>query len=427
MASAKLRTTLAGAGLAAGAPFALAPAAAQAIEVTNANPSGPGSLSDAAFGVNSSPTEDTITFASSLSGQTITPAAQLTFDADEVHIVGPGADRLTISGGDQHRIFLFDPDSANDPAEVRGLTLSHGNAGAAAGGAIANVDADLTVVQSVISGSRADHGGGIWFGDNVLTMVDRTTISGNTAADYGGGIYADGGLGAVINSTISGNHSSGAAGMLFNGYAFVYDSTVAGNVSSSSRPGAGVYNESLYTLYLSGSIVAGNTIAGGAISDLSGSFKAQVSLLQGTGDATVTSDGAGHNVFGLDPQLGPLAANGGSTPTRLPAPTSPAIDRGLTTELPLTDQRGVARPFDLPQIANSSASGADGTDIGAVELQAGEVPSPAAVPTPVPVTQSEPKKKCKKKRGKHKKAASSAKKKSKKKCKKPKGKRKKRK
>ena len=62
-----------------------------------------------------------------------------------------------------------------------------------------------------------------------------------------------------------------------------------------------------------------------------------------------------------DPQLAPLAANGGPTPTQVPADGSPAIDHGGTpaTGCPATDQRGVSRPQG------------PACDIGAVELQPG--------------------------------------------------------
>jgi hypothetical protein len=68
-------------------------------------------------------------------------------------------------------------------------------------------------------------------------------------------------------------------------------------------------------------------------------------------DATCGFAGDGDRQNAGDPQLGALAANGGPTPTRLPATTSPLlgavpVDRcqadgaaGVTT-----DQRGVTRP-----------------------------------------------------------------------------------
>ena len=60
--------------------------------------------------------------------------------------------------------------------------------------------------------------------------------------------------------------------------------------------------------------------------------------------------------------------NGGPTPTMAPALASPAVDQGSASGL-ATDQRGALRPVDFPSIPNSSAPGADGSDIGAVEIQ----------------------------------------------------------
>jgi hypothetical protein len=68
---------------------------------------------------------------------------------------------------------------------------------------------------------------------------------------------------------------------------------------------------------------------------------------------------------GADPQLGALADNGGSTPTRLPATTSPLVEAipaaSCFAGIP-TDQRDLTRP------------GFTNCDIGAVELQ----PAPGA-------------------------------------------------
>jgi hypothetical protein len=68
------------------------------------------------------------------------------------------------------------------------------------------------------------------------------------------------------------------------------------------------------------------------------------------------------------PLLGPLQDNGGPTPTMAPAADSPAVDQGAAFGL-AADQRGVARPIDLPSIPNTSAPGGDASDIGAVELR----------------------------------------------------------
>src|SRR5690606_18945172 len=74
------------------------------------------------------------------------------------------------------------------------------------------------------------------------------------------------------------------------------------------------------------------------------------------------------DLSGVDPALAALADNGGPTPTRLPHPGSPAIDR-IPPGTPLlcdgtdpVDQRGVHRPQG------------DGCDVGAVEGQGTSVP-----------------------------------------------------
>ena len=77
---------------------------------------------------------------------------------------------------------------------------------------------------------------------------------------------------------------------------------------------------------------------------------------------------AGGDIVNTDPQLGPLEDNGGPTATMALATTSPAVDRGAAFGL-ATDQRGLPRPFDFSSVPNSSAAGADGSDIGAFELQ----------------------------------------------------------
>ena len=97
--------------------------------------------------------------------------------------------------------------------------------------------------------------------------------------------------------------------------------------------------------------------------------------------ATVTSQGydldstnsCGFNqptdLTNTNPQLGPLADNGGPTMTMALAGTSPALDKGKAASGMTTDQRGKPRPVDLPGIP--AAAGGDGSDIGALELGSG--------------------------------------------------------
>ena len=69
--------------------------------------------------------------------------------------------------------------------------------------------------------------------------------------------------------------------------------------------------------------------------------------------------------------LGPLQNNGGPTFTHALLSGSPAIEGGNSSGSN-TDQRGLARPVDSPAIDN--ATGGDGSDIGAYEVQADILP-----------------------------------------------------
>jgi hypothetical protein len=64
----------------------------------------------------------------------------------------------------------------------------------------------------------------------------------------------------------------------------------------------------------------------------------------------------------LDPQLGPLAQNGGGVPTHAPLNNSPVIGYGFSFGS-ISDERGAARPFGAAVM-----TGSDGSDVGAVEF-----------------------------------------------------------
>jgi len=77
--------------------------------------------------------------------------------------------------------------------------------------------------------------------------------------------------------------------------------------------------------------------------------------------------------------LGPLANNGGPTPTHELLPGSIAIDAGESSGFAV-DQRGEQRPCDQASVAN--AAGGDGADIGAFEVQ-GSCVAPNSPPNAV--------------------------------------------
>jgi hypothetical protein len=386
---------------------------------------------------------DVITFASAISGQTITLpnpgyAGALPQITDAVTIDGPGANLLTIDGNNNSGIFRIAP-PAGEPVVIEGLTLTHGMQ--LSGAAIEDFTAKLTVQDSVITGNTATTiGGGIHeyggFENGAQTQIIGSTISGNTTSSSsgdGGGIAGEYGLGTIIRSTIANNHAgagplSRGGGVYADGVELI-DSTVAGN---SAGVGGGLETSDTD---IRNSIIANNTAfdaeSGHDIWATGAStITARFSLIERY-SATITDAVARSNILGQDPQLAALAGNGGATPTMRLLSSSPAVDCGSSSAT--TDQRGSARPVDLAGRTNSNVAGADASDIGAFELtgsasgscpnfigSSGAGPQPAG-PQPAPQPGSTAKK-CKKKKKKHKKHASAAKKKHKK-CKKKKKKR----
>jgi hypothetical protein len=92
-------------------------------------------------------------------------------------------------------------------------------------------------------------------------------------------------------------------------------------------------------------------------------YSEDYNLIQNTNACLITGPST-HNIYGKDPLLGPLADNGGPTPTHALLPGSPAIDQGSSGGL-TTDQRGQPRIFNFPTYFDAD----DGSDIGAYELQ----------------------------------------------------------
>jgi CSLREA domain-containing protein len=450
--------TLAGASATVGATLAMA-GTAQATDFTVDNlgdttggactaAANDCSLREAIENANLDSVADNILFDSSLSGM-------ITLTSDELYVTGPtdiqgpGAGTLTVSGNDDYGIFRI-VTAPGDPVTISGLTMTDGSTGITCGGAVfsAAAGADLTISDAVVSNSNAGNVGGICSLGPSLT-VERSTVSGNAATDSssgGGGIYARYQL-YIVDSTISGNtaefgggvyprYSGGTSpndyhrgphtirnstivgntatrnggGVYFYGAVYEADrltiesSTIAGNNALGSASGPGGYGGGVRSAdfgygylgaVLDNTIVAGNTAANGD-PDVSGDLlDASFSLIQDPGSAGITEGVTDSNIYAVDPLLAPLADNGGPTQTQaLAFNTSPALDKGMAGALS-TDQRGETRPFDLPTIPNSSAAGADGSDIGAVEMQSLPPDPPAGPAATLPFTPATVAPKCK--------------------------------
>ena len=225
--------------------------------VTNLSDSGPGSLRDALTDVLDG---ETITFNTMLHTPGVkAPMAVITLTSDElvinnnITIVGPGADMMTIArdaSAAPFRIFEITP---NHTVTIEGLTISGGAASDIAGG-IYNDHSDLTVISCVLEDNNAFYGGGAIYNDgfefgSATLVVSDSTLTGNTAG-YGAAIVNDGFFGgtatlSINNTTLSDNTADGYGGAIYNSTGgtaelTINNSTLSGNDGQS---GGAIYND----------------------------------------------------------------------------------------------------------------------------------------------------------------------------------------
>ncbi len=283
------------------------------------------------------------------------------------------------------------------------------------GGGIYQFGGSLTITNSTISNNTAtgdggtptdaNSGGGLYVKTSGQVTIDRTAIFGNSANggfsvhNNGGGVFIDAPSAKIINSTISNNSAIGRAQGAFNtenkgggihqaaNSLEIINSTITANLTQNGtvNQGGGIFSNGTLTMTSStiseNSAVSGgggffigaanlrntiiaNSVSGGDCSrENNSTVNAQYSLIEGTLGCL---NGTNVNNRTGDPMLGPLQNNGGSTQTHALLPGSPAIDKGSSFGL-TSDQRGFTRPIDNASISN--ATGGNGADIGAFEMQ----------------------------------------------------------
>ncbi len=374
--------------------------------VTNLNDSGAGSLRQA---ISDADAGSTITFQTGLTGA-ITLASQLTIDKN-LTIQGPGANFLTISGNDAVRIFEITADNVT----LSGLTIANGRATgeiAQGGGILYTSAGTLTLQQCALSdnsahSSGAGNGPGSYvagFGGGIYNRVGTVnltacTLSNNSASarasvanvanvGRGGGIYNRDGTVNLTACTLSGNSTSASnfhaesfnsGGGIYNddaGTVSLTACTLTDNYAAFYGIGGGIYTD-IKPIIIRNTIIAGNWAGarGPDVSAHNGVTSQGYNLIGNNesvdgleaGNPNANQDIVGTDASPIDPQLGPLADNGGPTMTMAPHPCSPAIDQGKSFGLS-ADQRGQTRPVDNPAIP--PATGGDQSDIGAFEAPA---------------------------------------------------------
>jgi hypothetical protein len=202
------------------------------LTVLNNGDSGPGSLRAAIAGAQSG---DTIVFDPRLDGQTIALTSGELAITQSLRIIGPGVDRLTVSGNNAGRI--FDLTGSGLTVKIASLTISDGLA--AQGGGIENLASNLTLSAVNLSNDQAigaaggdAQGGGVFNGgaaslrvvDSVFTNDlarggDGLGGSGAAGYAYGGALY-NLGVASLSGTTLTGNHAIGGASSGFGGSGF---------------------------------------------------------------------------------------------------------------------------------------------------------------------------------------------------------------
>jgi Putative Ig domain len=279
-------------------------------------------------------------------------------------------------------------ESGTGPLTITGATFtdnvaggrdgSGGGSGAGVGGAIESFSA-LTVANSTFSGNAAGGQGGsgegaFGFGgaisnfNNVSPLtVTESTFVGNTAGGQGGS--GSGGAirassasprsASVTNSTLIGN-SAGGGGATGEGGAINLDGKVSATLASVTidenevgAGGAGAGIDGAAAVTARATIVSGNTGATNCNAHVATSSYS----LEGPSSGDTS---CGFDLPSADPQLEPLADNGGPTETQALPVSSPAVDAVPVVQCPTkVDQRGEPRPDNGKSVC----------DVGAFELQ----------------------------------------------------------
>lgn len=213
----------------------------------------------------------------------------------------------------------------------------------AIGGGIFMFHSDSTLQNSIISGNSAvgfpGRGGGVVGGYGQTTLAGMT-VSDNEASHAGGGVWGRGLL--LSNSTISGNSSQELGGGIFlDVSATLNNSTITDN---SAPFGGGIATWVDFTM--NSSIVFGNTSTDDSspAADIYAGSSAATAVTGTANLVGVSALALPMDTVATDPQLGPLADNGGPTFTHALPASSFAIDRGANPDGLATDQRGAGYP-----------------------------------------------------------------------------------
>ncbi len=292
---------------------------------------------------------DTITFAANVFGTLPLGGTEILIQNQNVNIVAyPNltAETLIVSGGNTNRIFHLN----NATANISGMTLANGNAGAGFGGAILSENnSNLTLNKTIVRNNSAAVYGAIYVSGGT-GHIANTTINTNSA-NTGLAIGNSGTLN-MANTTVSANFDADGGtgvGAFYNtGTLNIRNSTIAFNRTSGGT-GGGIFNDGILNI---GNTIVSNNIAltspdinqnSGSIISVGGNLVSNSSGFPG-GTFSQTSD-----AVNIDPLLGVLQDNGGNVKTHSLTPNSPALNSGINAN--------ALDPFDNSILATDARGG----------------------------------------------------------------------
>lgn len=331
LSPAGLAKTALGTGLGVGAVLAFT-AQAQALNytVSNTSDSGSGSLRDAIDQANDNPGFDRVLFQSSVSGS-ITLGSELDVYSS-MNIIGPGADKLAIDGGNNNQLFDIYFGDGRPLVAISDLTLRNGKSGS--GGAVeAGGDAIVTLNHTVLSGNEAQVGGAV-FAEYSASVTLNDSVLKNNSAEYSGGaavartsakLYAS-------NSSFNGNTAGYLGGAISFGSSNVSidSSTFSGNSQKITGEGSPYAGDG-------GGAIAAYTSGGEGGPETSGltiqnsTFNANSA--EGTGGAILLSNSStGCEESGVpDPEASPACVNMQIESSTISGNTSTGPGGGIAT------------------------------------------------------------------------------------------------
>lgn len=268
----------------------------------------------------------------------------LTGDLDvhgSVEILGAGATMTTIDANGIDRVLHLHAIGGSAAARLEDVAITGGLANAETAAVLVFPGADLTIERCEIYGNSntTTSLGAVRIGTGSVLILRDSTVHDNV----GGGVAILQGEGQIFNTTFSNN--DGAELQITNQATAYCSHCTVRDTAPDAVAEVRIFDSNLE---LANTAILGTCelVNGATIASFGGNLEspgATCTLIHATDQDGVVNHG-----------LGPLAENGGPTPTFLPTILSPALGGANDALCPPTDQRGATRP-------NTNC------DIGAVE------------------------------------------------------------